>query len=702
MRPYSILLFLFLWIGLSGVAQTIYISPSGDDKNQGTSSHPLASLEGARNKINEMRRAGSLNDTVWVKIQGGTYYLQQPFVLGKDDSGTKESPIVFQGDNDDRPLFCGGMEVGPFQVVSPRLWKVYIPEVARYGFSFEQLYVNGERRYRAQTPNRGEFYRIKRVEETVLDTSGVRIPVFASQKVVFHDADKGWLADITDKERSDALVVFYHNWDNTRKRIMNINTKDTAIYIAGGAMKPWNRLNDKSRYVVENYAKALDAPGEWFLSRDGWLHYIPMPGEKPENTSCIVPVTERFLTIAGKEGQPVEHISFVNLRFEAASYITPRFGNEPSQAAAPVEATIMMDYANHINFLNCDVAHTGLNALWFRNNCSYGRVEHCHLHDLGGGGVKIGTTTMPADDAVTNHIVVHNNIIQHGGYVFPCAVGVIVFNGCDNEITHNEIADFRYSGVSVGWVWGYAHSPSKRNKVEFNHIHHLGWAELCDMGGIYTLAASEGTTVNNNVIHHIYSFNYGGWGLYTDEGSYDVHMENNLVYNCKNAGFHQHYGKENVIRNNIFANNLLSQMQFTRVEEHRSLSFTNNIIYYTDGLLYMSMGKERWQKANLAVDYNCYWNAAGESPIFDELSFADWKKLGRDSHSIIADPLFVNPEQADFRFRKQSTAKKIKFKPFDYSKAGVYGSPEWLKKAEMPRELLEAYDSAVERLMNKD
>jgi hypothetical protein len=271
-------------------------------------------------------------------------------------------------------------------------------------------------------------------------------------------------------------------------------------------------------------------------------------------------------------------------------------------------------------------------------------------------------------------------------------VGVIVLHGSDNEITHNEIADFRYTAVSVGWIWGYSHSPSKRNLVAWNHLHHLGWGELSDMGGVYTLGASEGTIIHNNVIHHVYSFDYGGWGLYTDEGSFQIVMENNLVYACKNAGFHQHYGRENIIRNNIFALNKLSHLQLTRPEEHLSLSFTNNIIYSRSGMIYMSMGDDQWLLAQAAIDSNCYWDERTKAPDFHGFTFADWQKSGRDKHSIVANPLFVNPDALDFRFRNLSVANKIKFKPFDYTKAGIYGDESRLNKARLSPEILEEFD----------
>ena len=198
-------------------------------------------------------------------------------------------------------------------------------------------------------------------------------------------SDAGFLFDASKTDPNDVLAVFYHKWDNTRKRIQENNLADSSFFTVGRGMKPWNRIDSSSRYVVENYREALDSPGEWYLSKDGYLYYIPMPGETIYNTECMVPVIDKFIVIAGdgNKDKNVSHIRFENLRFRVAGYKTPFLGDEAKQAANPVEATVMIDFADHIELYNCEIANTGLYGIWFRRSCSKSSVIRCHIHDLG-------------------------------------------------------------------------------------------------------------------------------------------------------------------------------------------------------------------------------------------------------------------------------------------------------------------------------
>src|SRR5690606_27373287 len=119
-----------------------------------------------------------------------------------------------------------------------------------------------------------------------------------------------------------------------------------------------------------------------------------------------------------------------------------------------------------------------------------------------------------------------------------------------------------------------------------------------------------------------------------------IRMENNLVYRCKSSGFHQHYGRDNLIRNNIFASQLKAQLEATRIEDHESFRFINNIIYFDDGLLF----DKAWETANFHADSNCYWNPRDPGIRFGDLTVGQWRdSTGKDLHSIIADPGFRDP-----------------------------------------------------------
>ena len=62
-------------------------------------------------------------------------------------------------------------------------------------------------------------------------------------------------------------------------------------------------------------------------------------------------------------------------------------------------------------------------------------------------------------------------------------------------------------------------------------------------------------------------------------------------------------------------------------------------------------------------------------------SFDAWQNSGRDAGSIIADPKFVDPARHDFRLQADSSPLALGFVPIDYTQAGVYGAPAWIRTA---------------------
>lgn len=215
--------------------------------------------------------------------------------------------------------------------------------------------MNGKRAVRAKSPNTG-FYFLKDVSETILEEGTGRAPELACQKFTLFADGTEQLASFLTEDFGEAVITFYHKWDNTRKHITGFEADSSAIFTIGQGMKPWNRIDKKNRYTLENYRAALDTCGEWYLDRSGYLYYIPQPGETIEKTTAIAPVSSQFIVLKGnaETGEKVKHICFEGLSLQVSGYKMPTSGNEPAQAAFPVEASVMADFAENIRFTNCE------------------------------------------------------------------------------------------------------------------------------------------------------------------------------------------------------------------------------------------------------------------------------------------------------------------------------------------------------------
>ncbi len=595
-----------------------------------------------------------------IEVADGIYALAEVLQLKAEHSG-----ITWEAAPGARPVFSGGRRIGGWQKLPDGLWRAVIPEVRDGGWYFEQLWVGGQRRTRARTPNKGFFH--MQSHATTEHFPGQDAAALGFHSFVVRPGEFAELAKARPQEMPDVTVIIPHTWEVHRYRIAQQHAAGHALRLTGP--KIWELLvhEPDGRYWIENFRAALDAPGEWFLSRAGELFYHPFPGEDLTRTEVTAPVLKRLVSVDG-----ARDVTFRGIHFSHTQYLTPAEGRGAPQAAVDIGAAIEADRAQNVRVENGAISHTAGYGVWFRRGCQDCAVRHCHLHDLGGGGVRIGEHGgLPEPEDATGHCVVDDCIIQHGGRLFPAAVGFLVGHSGGNALTNCDIGDFLYSSVSLGWVWGYTESPAKRNRVENNHLHHLGWGFISDMGGVYTLGPSEGTVVRGNHIHHVSSYRYGGWGLYTDEGSSGILLENNLVHDTSESCFHQHYGYDNYVRNNILAFGGRAMLQRTRNEDRISFVFENNILTWRGGRL-LDGSKYNWDSRFFVMRRNVYWQLDGAK--FDFAGAWDWdawRKSGRDAHSVIADPLFFDVAARDFRIKPESPALKLGFKPWDLGLAGV-------------------------------
>jgi parallel beta-helix repeat protein len=660
---YSTLLpgLMFLALTISAAPLEIHVATNGNDNASGAMTRragdgPLATLGAALRKV----RAARATDGATLFIHGGVHRMSEPIVFTPEDSGRDpRSPFTIIAFEKEKPVLSGGVRLSNWKPVNGRgeHWQADARTQLGENWQFRSLFINGRRATRARTPNEGGLLRME----------GGRFNDRPFQfKFRAGDIKPAWA------EAGDVEVVAFEKWTDIRQFIRGVNLESNVVTLSGSG-SPHTRESG-ARYFIENAADALDTSGEWRLDRNGLVTAIFKPGEDPNSMEILVPRLTELVQFKGDVAgrKAVRHIVLRGLTFADTDWTISPDGYRDTQAAVAIRGELFGDGMTDCVVEDCTFTRLAGYAIDLGRGCQRNRIVGNEIFDIGAGGVRVGETAVRNGefDATHSNTITDNHLHQLG-LLYPPSVGVFILQSATNRVAHNHIHELFYTGVSVGWTWGYRDSPCHANVIEFNHMHDIGKGLLSDMGAVYTLGHQPGTVVRNNRIHDVSSFTYGGWGLYTDEGSTGIVLENNLVYRCKSAGFHQHYGRENVIRNNIFAFNVENQLMRSREETHLSFFFTNNIVLFSSGHLLGST----WKNDRFVMDGNLYWDTRwardAPEPKFSSASLDQWKARGHDTNSIFADPLFVNAPKGDFRFQPGSPAERIGFTPTDFSTVGV-------------------------------
>ena len=676
----------------SGNITTIYVSQKhGNNMSTGfykdvreDMQGPLKTIEHALFQVARMRNAG-IGQPITIAILDDVYTLDKTIEIDN-----KVNLVTIKGMND--TIVSGGIKIEGFKddvFNGTKCFSAEVPQV-KDGFWFTDLYVDGARADFTHLPKTGVFTPVS-VDDNNID---------------LHTHCKWFIAKPEDaklfaslKNFTDCFISYNHYWVDEHTPVESVDVETGRVVMEYVSRFSLSEKYERSamKYKLENVAEAFENANEWYLDRQtAKVYYIPRNDEQTaENIDVYVPRLDKLFVVKGEKGTQVDGITFKNLTFANTRGDYKSSDNDCSfarnileegtiyasdtQSVCLAHGAVEFTYAHGGGVENCTFRSLGIHGLTINEGCDNQNIYANKFLGLGAGGVKIGGGEFGCDKEDETHtITVSQNIIRSCGRRYFAACGVLLKHAYKITVSHNEISDLFYTGISIGWIWGYNDNISRDNIIEKNHIHTIGQGVLSDMGGIYVLGRQPGTILRGNLIHEVVSFDYGGHGIYTDEGTCYILIENNICYGGNSTGFNQHYGRMNTIRNNIFAKAGEEPVRSSMAELHPSIILDRNIIV-SDGTASYRAGYGRQNTGyfhKICGTNNIHFNTKGDVKIFDigtkTFTLEEVQKnYGLEDGSIIADPKFKDYENNDFTLTEDSPALAMGFEPIDMSDVGV-------------------------------
>ncbi|MDF7801977.1 right-handed parallel beta-helix repeat-containing protein [Pontiellaceae bacterium B1224] len=685
-RMYSRTLTVLLsMVCLQGLAADCYVSPEGSDTNKGSIDEPFQTLERARQVVRKVLPRAREDINVW--IRGGTYYLTDSLEFGPADSGSSKVQITYSAYPDETVIISGAVLLSPD-------WSTYegdilVADVGR-GLKFDVLFANGDQQIMARYPNFDPNVNIL----------------------------SGYAPDAASKERaarwsnpSTGFVRALHGaeWGGNSYRIKGIRSNGDPDLDWAGDNNRGKGMHKKYR-MVENLFEELDAPGEWFYDEAaGKLYFFPPAGMDASSATFEGATLEELIRIVGTAKEKVKDLTFKNLTFTGThrTLFTREYeGLQRSDWRVARTGAIFIQDAENITISDSNFDHVGGNAIFLS---AYNRNHLITNNEFISNGATcvnvVGSTKAlrhinSMDDYITEDedidgkegpltedypkdITISYNHMQDNGRFEKQSAGVNISMAESITVSHNTIHGAPRAGLNVcDGTWGghifefndlfdcvnETHDHGPFNSWGRDRFYGLGGYKHSGEYGkrkrpFALLEAYKTTIIRNNRVHYDKPTSFG---IDLDDGSSNYEIYNNLLLNTE---IKLREGFDRKVYNNIQIN---KQNEFHVWYDQSRDIYINNIVVNKTAYNSKYMHSRKARSAEATIDENLFYNGGDEVKLSDD----NWESSGYDANSVIADPMFVNPAEMDYRVKPGSPALKLGFKNFPMDQFGKPGAPQ--------------------------
>lgn len=697
-----------------------YVSTDGDDRWSGRLAQaegnrgdgPFASLGRACQAVREIKRQGGLPGPVVVLVRGGKYFLEEPLVLGSEDSGSQAAPVVYRAYPGERPILSGGRRASGWEPFKGDIWRCPLPGSKGGKWKFRQVFYQGTRQEQARWPRRDP-----------------QDPLYGGWAFMEGPAQPGSLTAFQYPAgvfppawaRPGELEVNYFLGPGCwpcRVPVKAVDAERRTVTLVHAGLQfdvpGWYQtipFAKDNRFYVLNGIEDLTSPGEWcFDSEEGQLYFwFPEPQDGsggPDRGEVVVPYLDCLIDLRGASWITLAGLTFTetldgdNTHHEGvegagAMYPHPgwRYGSD----------AVHLKDAEHCTIEGCLFASVGGNGIYLEGYNTRNTIAYNEFDGAGANAICLMGTRMkhPLFNRVSD------NHIHDCGSLNKYTAGIFLGMSDGNLISHNRLERLPHHAINL------SNSPYGRNVVEYNEIRFAD-QEVNDSGAINCWMEEPsdrdvqrcGHVIRYNFIADTYACavtdgqvlmgkNTFSSGIYLDNYTSNCFVFGNIVVRAASAGIIIHAGKNNLIENNILvdcAYGLRPQDYISAWEFWKPMAgfmtgnhFIHNIVCSRlPGA--QAINLYNWTERVLAqCDENLYFLADEEALIWDEtlpdpdrrrVPFERWQGLGFDRHTLLAAPLFVDASQDDYRLKTGSPALALGFMPIDTNKIGIRAKRE--------------------------